>query len=45
VKAYLQSWLQCLENDQQFIFKASAAAAKAADYVLSFSRETETASA
>jgi antirestriction protein ArdC len=36
--AYIQSWLQALENDPKFIFKASAAASRAADYILAFSR-------
>lgn len=36
--AYIQSWLQALENDPKFIFKASAAGSKAADFILGFSR-------
>ena len=36
--AYIQSWLKALENDPKFIFRASAAASKAADYILQFSR-------
>lgn len=36
--AYVQTWLQALENDPKFIFQASSAASKAADYILSFSR-------
>lgn len=36
--AYVQSWLQALENDPRHIFKASAAASKAADYLLGFVR-------
>ncbi|MHC2069753.1 ArdC family protein [Bremerella sp. T1] len=40
-QAYLQSWLKSLENDPRFIFKASSAASKASDYVLSFSRKEE----
>jgi antirestriction protein ArdC len=36
--AYIQSWLQALENDPKFIFRASAAASKAADFILDFSR-------
>ena len=36
--AYIQSWLQALENDPKFIFRASAAASKAADFILAFSR-------
>ncbi len=39
-QAYLQSWLKSLENDPRFIFKASSAASKASDYILSFSRQT-----
>jgi antirestriction protein ArdC len=38
VKGYIQSWLQALENDPKYIFKAAAAASKAADFILSFSR-------
>ena len=37
--AYLKSWLQALRNDNRFIFRASTAANKAADFVLSFSRQ------
>ncbi|QDU94069.1 ArdC family protein [Lignipirellula cremea] len=44
-QAYLASWLKSLQDDSRFIFKASAAASKAADFVLSFSRQTEPASA
>ncbi|HBN74928.1 MAG TPA: hypothetical protein DD473_03720 [Planctomycetaceae bacterium] len=40
-QAYLASWLKSLQNDPRFIFKASAAASKASDYVLSFSRQAE----
>lgn len=43
-QAYLASWLKSLENDPRFIFKASTAASKAADYVLSFSRQPESVS-
>ncbi|KAB0640627.1 DUF1738 domain-containing protein [Burkholderia stagnalis] len=32
--AYVQNWLQALKNDKRFIFKASQAAAKSADYQL-----------
>lgn len=32
--AYLQSWLKHLKNDNKFIFKASAQAKKAADFLL-----------
>jgi len=40
-QAYLASWLKSLQDEPKFIFKASAAASKAADFVLSFSRQTE----
>ena len=36
--AYIGSWLQALENDPKAIFRASAAASKAADYILKFSQ-------
>jgi antirestriction protein ArdC len=39
--AYIQSWIQELENDPKHIFKASAAASKAADYLLGFIRQKE----
>ena len=39
--AYLESWLAALQRDPRFIFAASTAASKAADFVLSFSRITE----
>ena len=39
--AYVQSWIQALENDPKHIFKASAAASKAADYLLGFIRAKE----
>jgi antirestriction protein ArdC len=35
--SYLQHWLQGLQNDTRFIFRASAQANRAADYLLSFS--------
>lgn len=35
--AYIGSWLEALENDPKFIFRASAAASKATDFILSFS--------
>jgi len=41
VQAYLQNWLKALNDDSRFIFKASTAASKAADFVLSFSRQAE----
>jgi len=39
--AYLQSWLKAMQNDPKYIFKASAQASKAADYLLAFSRKPE----
>jgi antirestriction protein ArdC len=42
VKAYLQCWLNALKNDPKYIFQASSAASKSADYVLSFSRQPNT---
>lgn len=39
--AYIQSWLQALENDPKFIFRASAAASKAVDFILASSRPNE----
>ena len=39
--SYIQSWLQALESDPKFIFRASAAASKAADFILGFSRPQE----
>ena len=40
--AYLESWLAALQRDPRFIFAASTAASKAADFVLSFSRSHRT---
>jgi len=40
-QAYLKNWLQALRNDNKYIFRASTAANRAADYVLSFSRQPE----
>jgi antirestriction protein ArdC len=37
-KAYVANWLQALHDDPRFIFRASTAASKAVDYLLSFSR-------
>ena len=37
--SYLQSWLQQMQNDSSFVFRAAAQASKAADFVLSFSRQ------
>lgn len=41
--SYIQSWLKALEDDPKFIFRASAAASKAADYILAFSRPQQKA--
>jgi antirestriction protein ArdC len=41
VTAYLASWLKVLERDHSAIFTASSAAAKAADFILAFSRPKE----
>ena len=41
--AYLANWLQAMKNDPRFIFTASVQASKAADFILSFSRQTEEA--
>lgn len=41
-KNYLGSWLREMENDYNFIFQASTQASKVADYILSFSRTSET---
>ena len=40
-QAYVKGWLQALRNDNRFIFKASTAANKAADFILSFARQPE----
>ncbi|WP_339684949.1 ArdC family protein [Gimesia maris] len=37
--AYLDGWLRNMKQDSSFIFKASSQASKAADYIMSFSRE------
>jgi antirestriction protein ArdC len=39
--AYLKSWLAGLQNDSRFIFKAAAAASRAVDHILSYSRTEE----
>ena len=39
--AYLGSWLEALQNDHKFLFRAAAAASKSADYILSFSQPNE----
>ena len=36
--SYLKGWLKDMEDNPKFIFRAAAQAAKAADFVLSFSR-------
>lgn len=38
---YLKGWLEKMEQDPSFIFKTSAQASKAVDYLLSFSRKAE----
>jgi antirestriction protein ArdC len=40
-KAYVANWLSALNRDSRFIFRAASAASKAADYILSFSRQPE----
>jgi len=42
--AYIGSWLEALQNDPKYIFRAAAAASKATDFILSFSRPQEEAS-
>jgi len=39
--AYLQSWLDAMKQDSRYIFQAASIAAKAADFVLNFSRVPE----
>ena len=39
-KAYVASWLRALNDDPRFIFRASTAASKAVDFLLSFSRKS-----
>ena len=41
--SYIAHWLQALENDPKFIFRASSAASKATDYILSFSKPQDAA--
>lgn len=36
--AYVGSWLEALQNDHKFLFRAAAAASKSADFILSFGR-------
>lgn len=37
--SYLQSWLKAMKGDARYIFRATAQASKAADHVLSYSRQ------
>jgi antirestriction protein ArdC len=39
--SYLESWIKAMKEDSSVIFKISSAASKAADYILSFSQETQ----
>jgi antirestriction protein ArdC len=39
--AYIGSWLQALENDPKYIFRAAAAASKATDLILSFGSQQD----
>ena len=39
--AYLKGWLSRMKEDSGFIFRASSAASKASDFILSFSREED----
>ena len=39
--AYLKSWLEGMTDDPKFIFRASAQATKAVDFILSFTRSSE----
>lgn len=41
--AYVQSWLQAMQNDSKFIFDAASQASKATDFILSFSRAVKPA--
>jgi antirestriction protein ArdC len=38
-QAYIANWLSGLQDDHRFIFQASSQASKAADFILSFSRQ------
>lgn len=40
-QAYVAEWLKALQGDPRYIFQASTAASKAADFILGFSRPTE----
>jgi len=39
--SYLQNWLRAMKSDHRFIFQASTQASRAADYIMSFSRQPE----
>ncbi len=41
--AYVQSWLQDMQGDHGFIFRASSQASKVADFLLAFARQPEMA--
>ena len=40
-KAYCQSWLEALNKDSRFIFRAASAASKATDFILSFAPQLQ----
>ena len=40
-KSYVANWLEALNKDSRFIFRAASAASKAADFILAFSRQPE----
>ena len=40
--AYLKCWLEDMQNDPNYIFKASRQASKVCDFLLSFVRQAET---
>ena len=40
---YVQSWLGAMQDDARWIFQAATQASRAADYILSFSRQSEAA--
>ena len=42
VISYLSNWLKVLKRDHSAIFSVASAASKSADFVMSFSRSTET---
>lgn len=41
--AYISGWLKALENDNRVLLRASSAASKASDFILSFSRSADEA--